>query len=72
MSFTEPLFQHISMNVEDAVNQTTSVKTVSSLKLTNQLRLKKLNLNLTISSSVKILRHDIPAAMMMIVSQKIT
>ena len=67
MSFTEPLFQYILMDIEDAVSQITTVKTVLSLKLINQLKLRKLSLSLTISSSIKILRHNISAAVMMII-----
>ena len=68
--FNMPLFQHILMNVENVMSQAILIKTAQSLKLTNQLRLRKLSSGLTISSSVKILRHDIPAAVMMMVSQK--
>ena len=68
--FSIPLFQHVLMDVEDVVSQAILVKTAQNLKLTNQLRLKRLSLNLMISSSVKILRHDIPAVVMMMISQK--
>ena len=66
------LFQHILMNVEDVVSQTILIKTAQNLKLTNQLRLRRLSPDLMISSPVKILRHDIPVIMMMMVPQKMT
>ena len=55
------------MNVENAVNQIILIKIAQSLKLTIQLRLKKLNSDLTINFLIKILRHKISAAVMMIV-----
>ena len=70
-SFTELLSQHILINVENVMNQTISVKIAQSLRSINQLRLRKLNSSLMISFSIKILRHNIPAAVMMIISQKI-
>ena len=69
-SFTELLFQHISMDVEGVVNQVTSVKTAQNPKSTNQLRFRKLSSSLTISSSVKILKHNISAAVMIIFQKK--
>ena len=68
MNFTELLFQHVLINVEDVVSQTISVKTAQNFKSTNQFRLKKLNLSLTISFSVQILRHNISAAVIIIIS----
>ena len=67
-SFTELLFQHVPMDVGDVVSQAISVKTVQSPKPTNQLRFRRLGPSLTISSPVKILKHNIPAAVMMMVS----
>ena len=61
-SFAEPLFQHVLMNVEDVVSLVTLIKTVQSPKLTNQLRFRRLNPSLTISSSVKTLKYDTSAA----------
>ena len=72
MSFAELLFQHVLMNVEDVVSQIISVKTAQSFKSTDQLRLRKLSSSLTISFSVKILRLNIPAVVMMMISQKMT
>ena len=66
------LFQHVLMNVEDVVSQAILVKTAQSLKPTNQLRLRRLNPGLMISSPIKILRHNIPAVVMMMVPQKMT
>ena len=71
-SFIKLLSQHILMDVEDVVSQAISVKTAQSLRLTNQLRLRRLSPSLMISSPVKILRPDIPAVVMMMVPQKIT
>ena len=71
-SFTEPLFQHILMNVGDVVSQAILVKIVQNPKSINQFRLRRLSSGLTISSPVQILRHDIPVTVMMMVSQKIT
>ena len=70
VSFIKSLFQHILMNVEDVMSQAISVKTAQSLKSTNQLRLRRLSPDLMISSLIKILRSDIPAAVMTIISQK--
>ena len=72
VNFIKLLSQHVLINVEDVMSQTISVKTAQSLKLTNQLRLRRLNLSLTISSPVKILRYDISAVVMMMISQKMT
>ena len=71
-SFARPLFQHVLMNVGDVVSQAISVKIVQSLKLINQLRFRRLSFDLIISSPVKILRHDIPMAVMMMILQKMT
>ena len=68
--FSMLLFQHVLMNVGDVVNQAILIKTAQSFKLINQLRLRRLNSDLMISSPVKILRHDIPAVVMMMISQK--
>ena len=70
VSFTELLSQHVSMDVGDVVSQAISVKTARSPKPTNQLRSRRLSPSLMISSPVKILRSDIPAAVMMMVPQK--
>ena len=70
-SFTKLQPQHILMNVKNVVNQITSVKIAQSLKSTTQFRLKKLSFSLIISSSVKILKHNISAAMITMISQKI-
>ena len=67
MSFVELLSQHVPMDIEDVVSQAILIKTAQSLKLTNQLRLKRLSSDLMISSPVKILRHNIPAAVMMMI-----
>ena len=64
------LFQHVLMDVGDVVSQAILIKTAQSLKSTNQLRLRRLSLSLIISSLIKILRHNIPAAVMMMVPQK--
>ena len=72
VSFTKPLFQHILMNVGDVVSQAISVKTAQSLRPTNQLKSRKLSPSLTISSLIKILKHNIPAAVMMMIPQKMT
>ena len=69
-SFIKPLFQHILINVEDVVSQIISVKIVQSPKPTNQLRFRRLNPSLIISFLIKILRHNISAAVMMMISQK--
>ena len=61
------LFQHVLMNVEDVMSQIISVKTAQSFKSINQLRLKKLSPSLIISFFVKILRHNIPAVIMMMI-----
>ena len=71
VNFIESLFQHILMNVEDVVSQAISVKIVQSPKSINQLRFKRLSSDLTISSFVKILKHNISAAVIMMISQKI-
>ena len=71
VGFPEPLFQCVLMNVGNVVSQTISVKTAQSLRPTTQLKLRKLNLSLMISSSVKISKHNISAAVMMI-PQKMT
>ena len=71
MSFAEPLFQHVSIDIENVVSQITLVKIVQSLKSTNQLRFRKLNFDLTINSSVKILKHNILTVIIMIIPQKI-
>ena len=70
ISFAELLFQHVLINVGDVVSQAISVKIVQSPKLINQLRFRRLSPDLTISSFIKILRHNIPAAVMMMISQK--
>ena len=70
--FTEPLFQPVPMDVGNVVSQAILVKTVQSPKLTNQLRLKRLSSDLMINSLIKILRHDISMAVMMMISQKMT
>ena len=70
MSFTELLFQHVLMDVGDVVSQAISVKTAQSLRPTNQFKSRRLSLSLIISSPVKILRPNIPAVVMMMVSQK--
>ena len=67
MSFTELLSQHVLINVEDVINQITLIKTAQSLKLTIQFELRKLNFNLIINSSVKILKYNISAAVMMMI-----
>ena len=69
-NFIELLSQHILMDVKDVMDQIILIKTAQSLRLTNQFKLKKLSSNLTISSPIKILRPNIPAVMMMIISQK--
>ena len=71
MSFTELLFQYVLMDVGDVMSQIISVKIVQSSKSINQLRFRRLSSDLMISFSVKILRHNIPAAVMMMISQKI-
>ena len=68
--FSMLLFQHILIDVENVMNQTISVKTAQSLKSTNQLKLKRLSLSLTISFSVKILKYNISAIIMMMIFQK--
>ena len=68
MSFVKSLFQHILMNAEDVMSQIILIKTVQSLKLTNQFKLKRLSSDLMISSSVKILRHNNIVIMMMMIS----
>ena len=70
MSFAEPLSQYVSIDVGDVINQTISVKTAQSPKPINQLKLRKLSSGLIISSSIKILKSDIPAVVMIIISQK--
>ena len=72
VSFAELLFQHILMNVGNVVSQAILVKIVQSLKLTNQLRFRRLSSDLTISSPVKILRYNIPVTMIIMVFQKMT
>ena len=68
VSFAKLLFQHVSINVEDVVSQTISIKIAQNLKSTIQLKSRRLSLSLTISSSVKILKHNILAAVMTIIS----
>ena len=70
ISFARLLFQHILMNVEDVVSQAILIKIVQSPKLINQLRFRRLSSSLMISSLIKILRHNIPAAVIIMVSQK--
>ena len=69
-SFIELLSQHIPMDVGDVVSQAILIKTAQSLRLTNQLKSKRLNPSLMISSPIKILRPNISAVIMMMVSQK--
>ena len=66
-SFIKPLFQHVLMNVKDVVNQIILVKTAQSLRLTTQFKSRRLSLGLMISSPVKILKYDIPVAVMMMI-----
>ena len=68
INFAELLFQHILINVENVMSQTILIKIVQSFKSTNQFRFRKLNSDLTISFSVKILKYNISAAVMMIIS----
>ena len=70
--FSISLFQHIPMNVGNVVNQAISVKIAWNPKSTGQLRSRRLSPGLTISSSVKILRHNTSAAVIIIISQKMT
>ena len=69
-SFAKLLFQHILMDVGDVVSQAILVKTVQSLKPTNQLKFRRLSSGLMINSFIKILRHNISAAVMMMIPQK--
>ena len=68
VNFTELLFQHILINIENVTSQTILIKIVQSLKSINQLRFKKLNSGLIISSFIKILRYNILVVMIMIIS----
>ena len=70
MSFIKLLFQHILINIEDIMSQTILIKTAQSFKLINQFRFRKLNFNLIINSLIQILRHNIPAVVIMIIFQK--
>ena len=70
--FPKLQFQHVLIDVGNVVSQTISVKIAQSLKPTNQLRLRRLSPSLTISSPVKILKHNTPVTMITIISQKMT
>ena len=67
INFTESLFQHLLINIKDVMNQTILIKIVQSFKLINQLKLRKLSSDLTISSFIKISRPDILAVIMIII-----
>ena len=70
--FPELQFQCVLMDVGNVMSQAISVRIAQSLRLTNQLRLRRLSLGLMISSPVKILRPDISVVVMMMVPQKMT
>ena len=68
--FSESLFQCVLIDVGNMMSQTILVKIVQSPKPTNQLKFRRLSSSLTFSFSVKILKHDIPTAMIIMISQK--